>query len=175
MSRTQRRHPENLPRENLHFAGVDFDPATGEVSTAAGRSRLACQPALILSALARHPGEVMTRAELQRIVWDETTHVDYEQNLNFCIREIRKALGDSAREPRFVETLPKRGYRWVAPIKSPAIRPTRRRWPVVATVATALVVGTALGHEISASPLHERAVDWAHRTFQVSPGSCPFG
>lgn len=165
--------------ERLRFATFAFDPDSGELTTRDAVTRLAPQPARILSALAERPGELVTRSELQAVVWGEGTHVDYDQSLNFCIREIRKALGDAAGEPRFIETLPKRGYRWIAGVNgSAASQPSlavRRRWSLAAVLVAGVLVGMAVGHEVSASPLHDRAVEWAHRVLEVPSGSCPLG
>ena len=68
--------------------------------------------------LVRRGGEVVTREEIRQQVWHGDTYVDFDQGLNFCIRQIREALGDNAESPRYVETLPKRGYRFVAPVGS---------------------------------------------------------
>ena len=165
--------------DRLRFGNIEFDADSGELTTATAFTRLAPQPALVLSTLVRRPGEVVTRSELQAAVWGNGTHVDYEQNLNFCVRQVRKALGDSAEAPRFIETLPKRGYRWIAAETRSATtgRPPlgRRRWAVAVALAAGLVVGVGLEHGIAASPLHQRAVTWAHGLLQVPDGACPFG
>ena len=165
--------------ERLRFATFEFDPESGELTSRDTVTRLAPQPARVLSALAERPGEVVTRSELQAVVWGEGTHVDYDQSLNFCIREIRKALGESAGEPRFIETFPKRGYRWIAPANGSAAsrrpRPGQRRWRPAAVLLAGIAAGMVLGHEVSASPLHDRAVEWAHRVLEVPSDSCPLG
>lgn len=78
--------------------------------------QLQLQPAKVLELLARSSGELVLRQTIQRHVWGEDHHVDYEQGLNYCIKRIRRALGDSSAEPRFVETVPRRGYRFLAPV-----------------------------------------------------------
>jgi DNA-binding winged helix-turn-helix (wHTH) protein len=103
------------PRAFL-FGDFSFHPETGELGGSGGTCRLARQPALVLRTFLEHPGELVTRAELIRALWHDGTHVDYDQSLSFCIREVRRALGDRARDPRFVETLPKRGYRFLAEV-----------------------------------------------------------
>ena len=70
----------------------------------------------MLAVLVSRPGEIVTRETLKQEVWGDGTFVDFERGLNFCIAQIRSALGDSADSPRFVETLPKRGYRFIAPV-----------------------------------------------------------
>jgi DNA-binding winged helix-turn-helix (wHTH) protein len=70
--------------------------------------------------LVERAGDVVTRAELQRHVWSGDTFVDFERGLNYCVAQIRTALGDSASSPRFIETLPRRGYRFIAPVQAGA-------------------------------------------------------
>src|SRR5213075_1581198 len=82
--------------------------------------KLAPQPLKVLEILVRRSGEVVTRAEIREHVWCKDTFVDFEQGLNFCIRQIREALGDTAVAPRFIETLPRRGYRFLLPVERPA-------------------------------------------------------
>src|SRR5213075_1857745 len=82
--------------------------------------KLAPQPLKVLEILVRRSGEVVTRAEIREHVWCEDTVVDFEQGLNFCIRQIREALGDVADAPRFIETLPRRGYRFLMPVTGSA-------------------------------------------------------
>lgn len=96
-----------------------FEPATGEIrgrEDTGGRSavRLAPQPSKLLELLIEKGGELVTREEIRARLWPET-HVDFDQGLHFCIRQIRSALGDSASRPTYVETLPRRGYRLMRP------------------------------------------------------------
>ena len=95
-----------------------FDAESGELTRGGVPVRLQPQPARVLAVLLERAGEVVPRDELRRRIWDGDTHVDFERGLNFCIAQIRSALGDSAESPRFIETLPKRGYRFVAPVRS---------------------------------------------------------
>jgi DNA-binding winged helix-turn-helix (wHTH) protein len=179
------------------FADTTFRSESGELVGPVARLRLARQPALVLRALLERPGELVTRAELIRAVWRDGVHVDYDQSLNFCIREIRRALGDGAREPRFVETLPKRGYRFLVAVtregerdESP-VEPERRRsagppemegsrqerrrpartW-VLAAAMGGLLAGAALGHDVTLSPAHDRAVTWFHGILGWAGTSC---
>jgi DNA-binding winged helix-turn-helix (wHTH) protein len=114
----------------LRFGAFEMDLRSGELRRNGAAVRLQPQPFKVLALLAVHPGEVVTREEIQGEVWPAGTFVDFEQSLNFCIRQIRSALGDSATHPRFVETLPRRGYRWVGGsverVGSPA---TLHEWP----------------------------------------------
>src|SRR5438552_2635993 len=103
----------------LRFADFEFDARAGELRRNGATRRLEPQPARVLAVLVEHPGEVVTRAELQQRVWSGDTFVDFDRGLNYCIAQIREALGDSASEPRFIETLPRRGYRFIAPVTEP--------------------------------------------------------
>jgi DNA-binding winged helix-turn-helix (wHTH) protein len=97
----------------LRFGVFEMDIRAGELRRNGSLVRLQPQPFKVLAMLAGRPGDVVTREEVQTEVWPAGTFVDFEQSLNFCIRQIRSALGDSAIHPRYVETLPRRGYRWV--------------------------------------------------------------
>jgi eukaryotic-like serine/threonine-protein kinase len=101
----------------FRFGIFELDPRGGELWKAGVRTRLQPQPARVLSLLVSRSGELVTREEIQREVWPEGTFVDFEQSLNFCIRQIRTALGDQAATPRYVETLPRRGYRLLVPVE----------------------------------------------------------
>ncbi len=100
------------------FGVFDFDPATGELRRDGVQVKLQPQPARVLAMLTARPGEVVSRDELRQLVWADGTFVDFERGLNFCVAQIRSALGDSAESPRFVETLPRRGYRFIAPVQA---------------------------------------------------------
>jgi DNA-binding winged helix-turn-helix (wHTH) protein len=101
----------------FRFGVFELDPRGGELWKAGVRTRLQPQPARVLTLLVSRAGELVTREEIQREVWPEGTFVDFEQSLNFCIRQIRTALGDQAATPRYVETLPRRGYRLLVPVE----------------------------------------------------------
>ena len=107
--------------ETLHthrfvsFANFEIDLQAGELRKAGVRLKFTGQPFQILAILLERPGEVVTREELQKRLWPDT-FVDVDHNLNAAINKIREALNDSRENPRFVETLPRRGYRFIAPI-----------------------------------------------------------
>lgn len=90
------------------------DPRSGELRGAAGRQLLSAQPLHVLLALAERPGAVVTRDELRARLWPADTYVDFEHGLNAIVKRLRDALGDSADTPRYIETVPRRGYRLVA-------------------------------------------------------------
>ncbi len=101
------------------FGLFELDMATGDLRRAGRPVHLAPQPSRVLIALVERAGEVVTRDELKEVVWGDNTFVDFEQGLNFCIKQLRGALGDEAENPRFVETVPRRGYRFIAPVVRP--------------------------------------------------------
>lgn len=105
--------------ERVRFGTYDFLPSTGELRRDGRVIKLQAQPARVLAALVERSGQVVGRETLQREIWGESTHVDFERGLNFCIAQVRSALGDSADHPRFVETVPRQGYRFIAPIVPP--------------------------------------------------------
>ena len=100
----------------VRFESFEVDFRAGELSKAGVRLKLPGQPFQVLAILLERPGEVVTREELQKRLWPDT-FVDVDHNLNTAINKIREVLGDSAESPRFVETLPRRGYRFVAPVE----------------------------------------------------------
>jgi len=123
----------------VRFGDVEFDPLAGELRRGADTTRLEPQPARVLALLVERAGDVVTREELQQRVWSGDTFVDFERGLNYCIAQIRAALGDCASDPRFVETLPRRGYRFIAAIQHPAPAAIARRRPWMAIAAAALL------------------------------------
>ena len=100
----------------ISFGVFEVDPHTGELRKAGLRIKLRDQPFQILLLLLTQPGEVVSRDELQKQLWPSDTFVDFDQGLNKAVNHLRDALGDSAESPRFIETLPKRGYRFIAPV-----------------------------------------------------------
>ncbi len=102
----------------MRFGAFVFDPATGELSTRGRQTALRPQAARVLRYLAERRGTLVTREELNRELWSEGTYVDFGHGLTLCIYEIRAALGDDPSAPTYVETLPRRGYRFVAPVET---------------------------------------------------------
>jgi len=101
----------------LCFGNFEVDLRAGELRRAGVKLKLSSQPFQVLTILLEHAGEVVTREELREQLWPDT-FVDFDHSLNKAINKIREVLGDSAESPRFVETLPRRGYRFVAPVAS---------------------------------------------------------
>ena len=124
----------------VRFGEFEFDSLAGELRRDGATTRLEPQPARVLALLVERAGGVVSREELQQRVWSVDTFVDFERGLNYCIAQIRAALGDSAAEPRFVETLPRRGYRFIAPVQDAAPASVGRSWRRPAMAATAALV-----------------------------------
>jgi len=101
------------------FGNYELDRRTLELSKSGEKIKLAPQPARMLALLASRPGELVSRDEIRRELWGEETFVDFDRNLNYCLTCIRDALGDTARSPRYIETLSRRGYRFIAPLERP--------------------------------------------------------
>lgn len=132
----------------VRFGAFEVDLHAGELRKNGVRIKLQEQPLQLLALLLKSPGEVVTREELQRKLWSTGTFVDFEHSLNAAVKRLREALGDSADNPRFIETLPRHGYRFIAPVQrttptnlpariSTAIRP---RWLVaVGSIALLLI------------------------------------
>jgi Tol biopolymer transport system component/DNA-binding winged helix-turn-helix (wHTH) protein len=116
------RFEANVVEEAVHaprlfrFGAFEVDFRAGELRKDGAKLKLTGQPFQVLTILLEQPGEVVTREELQKRLWPDT-FVDVDHNLNSAINKIREVLGDSAESPRFVETLPRRGYRFVAPVE----------------------------------------------------------
>ncbi len=112
---------DRLPPPNglIRFANFEVDVPAGELRKNGVKIKLHTQPFEVLTALLLRHGQVVTREELQQKLWAQDTFVDFEQGLNKAINKLRDALGDDADNPQFVETLPRRGYRFVAPVTFP--------------------------------------------------------
>jgi|SRR5215472_7022400 len=105
-----------MTADQFRFGIFEFDRASQELRREGVLVRLQSQPAQVLGCLLEYAGEVVSREELRQAVWQDHTFVDFERGLNFCIAQIRAALKDSAIEPRFIRTIPKRGYQFIAPV-----------------------------------------------------------
>src|SRR5882672_2755832 len=110
---------EKEPR-SVQFGVFEVDLRAGELRRNGSKIKLQGQPFQILTMLLARPGEVVTREELQKKLWPADVFVDFDHSLNAAIRRLRDALDDSAENPRFVETVARRGYRFVAPVNGAA-------------------------------------------------------
>ena len=109
--------PPQPPAQRYRFGVFEADAATGELRKHGIRIRLNAQPFQVLCLLLEQPGTLLTREQISSQLWPEGTFVDYEHGVNSAINRIREALGDTASNPRFVETLARRGYRFIAPVE----------------------------------------------------------
>jgi TolB-like protein/DNA-binding winged helix-turn-helix (wHTH) protein/Tfp pilus assembly protein PilF len=130
----------------IRFGVFELDVSSGELQKQGRKIRLEGQPLQILICLLESPGELVTREELRQRLWAADTFVNFEQSLNAAVKRLRQALNDSADSPRFVETLPKRGYRFIAPVQAEpiAVMPLSRRhprWKVYAAGLLLLSIG----------------------------------
>ena len=141
----------------VSFGPFEVDLQAGELRRNGSKVRLQEQPFQILTMLLERPGEIVRREELRNRLWPADTFVDFDHGLNAAVKRLRDALGDAAENPRFVETLARRGYRFVAPVGRPnntapiakgleaAAASPRHRWQIVAAVIVLLMMGTGTG------------------------------
>jgi Tol biopolymer transport system component/DNA-binding winged helix-turn-helix (wHTH) protein len=141
----------HLTERLVRFGLFELDLRAGELRKNGVKIKLQEQPFQILAMLLESPGEIVTREELQRKLWSNDTFVDFDNSLNKAINKIRESLGDSADNPRFVETMARRGYRFIAPVegsltdvealKAPVAAPASpRRWRLVMTIGLGVVL-----------------------------------
>lgn len=131
--------------ERLNFHEFELDPANGILTRNGERIPLQPQPMRVLVILASRAGNLVSRRELQGAVWPDGTFVDFDQGLNWCIRRIREVLGDDATNPRFIETVPRKGYRFIAAAtreNDTAKRP--RKLALAAAVVALVALGFAM-------------------------------
>jgi DNA-binding winged helix-turn-helix (wHTH) protein len=137
-------------RPAFQFGAFELDRRTGELRKYGVNLKLQDQPLQILLLLLERPGEVVTREEIQKRLWPDHTYVDFDNAINSAIRKLRDALGDSPNTPRFIETLARRGYRFIYPVSPthgsverdlprvsaglPTVAKERRSWRTVAAV-----------------------------------------
>jgi len=114
---------DSRPARRYRFGTFEANAATGELRKQGTRIRLKAQPFQLLCLLLDRPGQLLTREEIARALWPEGTFVDFDHGVNSAINRIREALGDTAGNPRFVETLARRGYRFVAPVEQFPLAP----------------------------------------------------
>lgn len=175
-------------RRSLHFGVFELDPASGELRKHGIRVRLQDQPLKLLQCLIQTPGEICAREELIRRIWPAGTFVDYERGLNVAITRLRQALGDSADTPRYVETVGRKGYRFIAPLEpasapEPAEQPVNAvagpkisgAWPYAAAFAIALaavaVIGWWRATRSAPQPLLRLSVELGPEMTVAGPGS----
>ena len=166
-----------MPARLVTFDSYELNLNTGELRRNGAPVPLEHQPARALVVLVSRASELVTREELRRAIWDGDTFVDFDRGMNYCVRHLRAALGDDARQPRFIQTVPRQGYRFVAAVldcsavvETPEIpnRPGSSRlqpWVMHGLTASAAALLTALVCGSAAKPTigpgfshHETAV-----------------
>jgi TolB-like protein/DNA-binding winged helix-turn-helix (wHTH) protein/Flp pilus assembly protein TadD len=146
------------PTHVLRFGIFELDTNSGELRRHGLKIRLPDQSFQILKELLNRAGEVVTRDELRRVLWTSETFVDFEVGLNSAVRKLRESLGDSAENPRFVETLPRRGYRFIASVSVPAMQVAPE---LVPPSPAAEPPPLAFGPERVVAPPAKAVVQWA--------------
>src|SRR5574342_501708 len=110
--------PEQEPAILLRFEGFALDLRTRELRKDGRLIKLQASPVKLLALLATRPGELVTREEIEKEMWGEDQFVDFEHGINTAMRKVRGALGEQAEQPRFIETLPRKGYRFIAAVEA---------------------------------------------------------
>ena len=145
--------------QKIRFGAFELDRQTGELWKNGTKLKLQGQPVAVLALLLERPGELVTREELRKHLWSEDTFVDFEHSLNTHIKKLRQVLDDDAETPRYIETLPRRGYRFIAQVDTvpngnavvanaeqslaPAPKPHRWKYAAAAAIVVA-ILGAAL-------------------------------
>ena len=129
-------------REVFCFGEFELDASAGELRRQTKRLKLQPQPFKLLLLLVRKGGVLVTRDEIRHELWPDGTFVDFDQAVNFSVKQIRDVLGDDAEHPLYIETVPRRGHRFIAPISAPGQQQAAR--PFVPMGATAIRLEKAL-------------------------------
>jgi TolB-like protein/DNA-binding winged helix-turn-helix (wHTH) protein len=109
-------YPDSPEERSIRFGPFELKLKSEELYRDGAPVKLPPQPFKVLALLSARAGQLVTREELRQEIWGQDTFVDFDKGLNFCIKQIREALGDSAQSPQYIETLPRRGYRFIAPL-----------------------------------------------------------
>jgi DNA-binding winged helix-turn-helix (wHTH) protein len=163
---------ETAPHRVYRFGPFEFAPREGELRRNDRRVRVQDQPLRILQALVERPGEVVRREELQRELWPADTFVDFDMGLNTAMRKLRQALGDDADRPRYVETLARRGYRFVAAVAVAEVGAAGAAGAVAAVAGAGIAGESVAAGPVAAGPVREDEIDW---DFWVSMANPPAG
>jgi len=151
--------PETASSTVLRFGAFELDLNEAQIRKSGVALKLRPQAFRVLTLLAGRTGHLVTREDIQKEIWSDDTVVDFEQGLNVCIRQIRAVLGDEADSPRFIETIPRRGYRFLVPVAGngaptpvPTPAPARRVWPWMTLTAAVLAVGGVVAWSLRPRP-----------------------
>lgn len=184
---------EVVPSQNgsiYRFGVFELDLRTPELRKKGVKLKLQEQPCQILLKLLEHPGEMVSRKKLRATLWHEDTFVDFETGLNTAIKRLRETLGDSADNPTFIQTLPRRGYKFIAPVEIPASHDSEtgaaadiqesswgqdllKRAGLVAAVAVLLLIGWAVWYRQPRPPTVTNAVRLSNDRKAKSPLNSP--
>ncbi|HEV2349396.1 MAG TPA: winged helix-turn-helix domain-containing protein [Terriglobia bacterium] len=145
----------------LRFGAFELDRSSGELRKSGLKIHLREQPFRILVMLLDRPGEIITREEIQNILWPNDTVVEFEHSINAAIKALRVALGDDADNPRFVETLPRRGYRFIAPVSSTGVPPVELVGPGLAPASIDASGSPDGGKRPTQGSALQRVLPWA--------------
>jgi TolB-like protein/DNA-binding winged helix-turn-helix (wHTH) protein/Tfp pilus assembly protein PilF len=178
-------NPNGQKAGTLRFGTFELDVEGRELRKSGAPVKLQSQQIQLLTLLAERAGEVVSREEIRRVLWDDNTFVDFDQSINFCVNKVRDALGDDPQSPRYIETVPRKGYRFIAPVTAPSpsaepepppaaaqpplaanaapkLAPNRRWWlfgiAAVAIAAIALVALTFVSRHQATKPIESLAV-----------------
>ena len=146
-------NPPGQKQGVLRFGIFELDVAACELRKGGVPVRLQSQPLQLLILLTGRPGQVVTREEIRRALWDDETFVDFDQSINFCVNKLRDTLGDDPQRPQYIETVPRKGYRFTAAIVDSAPgpaqpAPARGRLWLLLTVAVLVLVVIALAAKL---------------------------
>jgi DNA-binding winged helix-turn-helix (wHTH) protein len=153
----------------IRSASYEADLESGELRKQGTRVRLQGQPFQVLAILLKRAGEIVTREELRRSVWPQDTFVDFDHALNTAVKKIRAALSDDADNPRFITTVPRRGYRFIATVE-PNVPSDLRSRPAIEDIAVlrspyrALAILGIAALVLAAAGLAWKVVPWSHAT-----------
>jgi Tol biopolymer transport system component/DNA-binding winged helix-turn-helix (wHTH) protein len=188
--------PDSGLASTLRFDNFEIDPRAGELRKDGERVKLQEQPFRVLTLLLQRPGELVTREELRQNLWPADTFVDFDHGLNSAVARLREGLGDSADKPRYIETIAKRGYRFIGPLtrsapaavslptpvvpdKAPLVRHASGTVWISASLCLALIFVTAAWTMHRANPdaklAHIEVVPLGFRGFQATPAFSPDG
>ena len=182
----------------FQFGVFEFNPRTRELRKHGTKLKIQDQPLHILVLLLERPGEIVTREEIQKRLWPDNTYVDFDNAINSAMRKLRDALGDSPENPRFIETLARRGYRFIAPVSqpvaadhsqtvsvtaeeqiAPAVPKHHFRWAVPAAVAAAVLGAIGLSIQVARNggtqPFAPPVPLTSYAGFQLFPSFSPEG
>ena len=136
----------------LSFDVFEVDLRSAELRKPGSKTRLQDKPLQILTLLLEHPGEVVTREELQKCLWPDGIIVDFEHSINAAVNRLREALGDDAEHPHFIETLPRHGYRFIASVEPKGAQGTAPAVAPVSSPAIAVAAGSDRRPPVGAVP-----------------------